>query len=279
MSDEQKKTVRALSVLVLPALVMFSMAGFRMDGLAFNQRYLLEIVPLAAIIVAICLDGLFDSPMHAIVGFLVAGLSFAILLMMQSSQIQHIAILRVPLFLGFTLVLAWIVRNRYSMKHIFEIAIGLCIGWSLMVQTIDLATSRRIRTTNAVGLDSLNAKIPNHAALIAFWGAQKSTAGPIQLDKDVVILDAWADMGKDAPLLAQELLRQQRRVFIYGSGMPSEIVQAVKGQDSLSLVLTRPFLLYELLKKRDRIDPSVANAHAPLPILTPSDSNRPTQPS
>ena len=104
--------MRALSVLVLPALVMFSMAGFRMDGLAFNQRYLLEIVPLAAIIVAICLDGLYVPTTHVVGGFLVAAFSVAILLMIPSSHIQHVAILRVQLLLGLTLVVAWIFRSR-----------------------------------------------------------------------------------------------------------------------------------------------------------------------
>jgi hypothetical protein len=241
---------------------MFSMAGFRMDGLSFNQRYLLEIVPFAAVIVALSLDGMSISPMHIIGGFLAGGLSLAVLLMMPSREVQHIAILKVPLLLGFLLVLAWILRNPPSFKRIFGITLGLCIGWSFLVQTIDLVTSRRIRSTNAVGLDSLNAEIPNHAALFTFWGAQKSMAGPIQLGKDVVILDVWADMGKDAPLLTQELIREQRRIFIYGTGIPSEIVKEIKGKDSLVIALTKPFLLYELVRN-SRIDLSGANTSAP----------------
>ena len=258
LRDDQRRFVRALTLLVLPALGMFSMAGFRMDGLSFNQRYLLEIVPFAAIVVALCLDGMSISPMPIIGGFLAGGLSLAVLLMIPSREVQHIAILRVPLLLGCVLVLAWILRIRPLFKRIFSITLGLCIGWSFLVQTIDLATSRRIRTTNAVGLDSLNARIPNHAALFTFWGSQKSTAGPIQLTKDVVILDVWADMGKDAPSLAQELIRKQRRIFVYGTGMPSDIVQGIKGMDSLAVVLTKPFLLYELVRNRS-IDSSGAN--------------------
>lgn len=268
MQHDRKRYVRALTLLVLPALGMFSMAGFRMDGLSFNQRYLLEIVPIAAIIVALCLDGFPISPMQLIWGFLFAGISFAILLIMPSTIFLHTAILKVPLLLGVMLVFAWIFRNRTLFKRIFCITLGLCIGWSFLVQTVDLITSRRIRTTNAVGLDSLSAKIPNHAALFAFWGAQKSMAGPIQFGKDVVILDVWADMGKDARLLAEELIRQKRRVFIYGSGIPTDIVAGVKGHDSLAVALTNPFLLYELVR-RDSIDPADVDTSTSLLLKNP----------
>jgi hypothetical protein len=261
--DERRKTARALSILILSAVGMFSMAGFRMDGLSFNQRYLLEIVPLAAIVIALYLDRLSLSPVNVISGFLLGGLSFSLLLIFASTQLQHLAILRVPVLLGFLLILTWILRRRLSIEWVLGIVLGLCIGWSFMVQTIDLASSRRIRTTNAIGLDSLNAKIPNHAALFTFWGAQKSTAGPLQLGKDVVILDAWADMGKDAAMLTHELVQQHRKVFIFGTGMPSDILQNVKGRDSLSIVLTRPFLLYEFVERPKGNDSSTAIATTP----------------
>jgi hypothetical protein len=256
MPENRKTIVRALSILILPVFGMFSMAGFRMDGLSFNQRYLLEIVPLAAIVVALSLDGSAISAIKLIYGFLFGGLSFAVLLIFASSQLQHLAVLKVPLLLGFILVLTWILRRAPSMRQIFGVVLGLCIGWSFMTQTIDLAASRRIRTINAVGLDSLDARIPDHSALFAFWGSQKSTAGPMQLSKDVVILDTWSDMGKDAPLLTRELLQQQRRIFVFGSGMPPATVQDIQGKDSLALVLTRPFPLYELVERHERSDSS-----------------------
>ena len=268
--DDRRKTVRALSILILSVIGMFSMAGFRMDGLSFNQRYLLEIVPLAAIVIALCLDGLSISPVNVISGFLFGAFSLSLMVILASTQLQHLAILRVPVLLGFLLILTWILRRRLSIGKVFGIVLGLCIGWSFMVQTIDLASSRRVRTTNAIGLDSLNAKIPNHAALFTFWGAQKSTAGPIQLGKDVVILDAWADMGKDAPMLTHELVQQHRKVFIFGTGMPSDILQNVKGRDSLSIVLTRPFLLYEFVECRKGNDSS--SAIATTPTLPPRHS-------
>jgi hypothetical protein len=252
--EHQKKILRPLSLLILLPLAMFSMSGFRMDGLSFNQRYLLEIIPIAAIVVALCLDGLSIPKFGIMGGFLVAALSCAILLMLPTAQFLHIAVLRVPLFLGSVLALAWFFVSRKFTKEFFVVVLGLCIGWSFLVQTIDLAASRKIRTTNAIGLDSLDARIPSHSALFTFWGAQKSMAGPLQLTKDVIILDAWADMGADARALTRELIQQERKVFLFGTGMPSNIVQEIRGQDSLSLVLTKPFVLYEFIDTGRRID-------------------------
>ena len=256
VSQPQKNILRALSLLILSALVMFSMAGFRMDGLSFNQRYLLEIVPMAAIVVALSIDGKSVPVIDVVRGLLFAGLIFALVLIAFSAQSQHVAILDVPLGLGLVLILAWILKHHFQSLRIFGVVLGLCIGWSLMVQTIDLITSRRIRTTNSAGLDSLNAAIPNHAALFTFWGAQKSIAGPMQLSKDVVILDAWGDIGKDAPLLARELCLQQRRVFILGTGMPSEIIADIRGSDSVAVRLKSPFLIYEFVEKDKSASPS-----------------------
>ena len=250
-----KRQIRALSLLLLLPLAMFSMAGFRMDGLCFNQRYLLEIVPVAAIIVAVYLDGFSLSPTHLVFGFLSSCLAFAVLLVGASSGIQHVAMLRVPIGLGILLVLASFYGKRFSGKRVLGIILGLSIGWAFMVQTVDLAASRRIRETNAVGLDSLDAVIPDHSALFTFWGAQKSTAGPMQLHKNIVILDAWADMGKEAPTLARELLHQQRRVFLYGTGMPTKIINDIRGQDSLRVVLSQPFVVYELIDQRAAAHP------------------------
>jgi hypothetical protein len=42
--------LRAISLIIWPTLVLFSLAGYRRnDGICFNQRYFLELVPLAAV--------------------------------------------------------------------------------------------------------------------------------------------------------------------------------------------------------------------------------------
>ena len=269
INEKRGRSLRALSILVLPTLGMLALTGFRMDGLSLNQRYLLELVPMLAIIVALGLDELSIRPVGLVVGFFCGVLSFGALLIAASSVVQHTAILRVPLLLGFVIVLAWILRNYAPIKHILGITLGLCIGWSLYVQTIDIAASRRIRSLNATSLDSLESKIPDHSALFTFWGMQKSAAGPLQLHKDIVILDAWADMGKDAPSIARELLRRQRTVFVEGTGMPTAIVRNIKGADSLAEVMSNPFVLYEFFDKREQHDSLATGEMSPPALRAP----------
>ena len=247
--DSRTKMLRAISLLIVPTLVMFSMTGFRMEGLSFNQRYMLEILPFAAVVVALCVERMELSRVSLLIGFMLSAGAFALLLFDGSSQLQNTAVLKVPLVLGSMLILSWVLNSRPAMNKALAVSMGLCLGWSCMVQTSDLATSRRIRSTNAIGLDSLEAKIPNHAALFAFWGAQKSMAGPMQLNKDVVILDAWADNGRDAPLLKRELQGQGRRVFAFGTGMPPAIIEGIRGRDSLAAVLANPFVLCEIIPR------------------------------
>ncbi len=249
--DTRAKVLRTASFIILSTLVMFSLAGFRMDGLAFNQRYLLEIIPFAAIVVALVLDGSAISIPRIISGFLVGAGCFALLLATMSIQIQHVAILRVPLLAGVLVVLFWFLRQSSPWKFAFEVSLGACIGWAMMVQLVDLSTSRQIRGRNATGLESLESVIPDHSALFASWGNQKATAGPLQLKKDVVILDVWADNGKDAGALARQLAEQGRKVFLYGSGMPEEVVADIRGPDSLLVVLSKPFEILEVVA-RDR---------------------------
>ncbi len=243
-----KRNIRALSILVLPTLAIFGMAGFRTDGLSFNQRYLHELVPIVAILLALCLDGLSLSVIRISVGFLTAGLVFAAALIIPSRDVLHLATLRLPLLFGLVLIVGWIYRKRENSKRILAFGLGLCLGWSLSMQIIDIVASRSIRSRNAVILDSLAQVIPNHSALIAYWGMQKSAAGPLQLTKDVLILDPWADAGKDAPHLARRLVQQNKRVFLFGTGIPQEIMESIQGKDSLAIVLTKPILIYEFLE-------------------------------
>jgi hypothetical protein len=180
-------------------------------------------------------------------------LAFAMMLISCSREFQHIVILRLPLIIALTLILSWFFLRRNILLHIFEFALGASLGWSLCAQSIDVMTSRGIRETNARDLNVLEATIPDHSALFTYWGRQKAAAGPLQLNKDVLILDAWADNGEDAPKLARELLEKHKAVFIEGSGMPEAIVERIKGDDSLAVVVTNPFLVYKfVLKARDK---------------------------
>jgi hypothetical protein len=263
-NEAARRNIRALSLLLIPTLAIFCLAGFRTDGLSFNQRYLLELVPVAAILVALCLDGLSLSRMNMIAGFLLSGVLFSAALIIPGRNVLHLATLKLPLLLALMVILGWALRARTSFRRILGVGIGLCIGWSLSMESIDLIASRSIRTRNAVVLDSLDHIIPDHSVLFAYWGRQKAAAGPLQLTKDVLILDPWADAGKDAPGLARSLARENKRIFIFGTGIPPEIMQSIQGSDSLAVVLTKPVLVYEFVEKHNDVstmNPLIHQSH------------------
>ncbi len=70
------------------------------------------------------------------------------------------------------------------------------------------------------------------SALVAYAG-YKDAAVPLLFDRDIVILDARADEGRDAPILIGELLARNRRVFVLQSGFPGEVLPA-SSQDGRS---------------------------------------------
>ncbi|HTP12400.1 MAG TPA: hypothetical protein VMM37_02180, partial [Bacteroidota bacterium] len=124
-SDRARSSVKALAFLLLPTLAIFSAAGFRTDGLSFNQRYLLELLPIASILVALSLDGLRLSFLETFAGVLFAGLMFAVTLMIPGRAGLQIATLKVPLVLGLFLILLWTFRGHPSARRFLGVALGV----------------------------------------------------------------------------------------------------------------------------------------------------------
>ncbi len=276
---DRRRILRALSLLLLPTLAIFSAAGFRTDGLSFNQRYLLELVPIAAILVACSIDGLSLSPFHIVVGALSASLLFAATLFVPGRDVLHLATLRMPLVFALLVLAGWYFAKRSQSKALLAVSLGLCIGWSFSVQIIDLVASRSIRERNATILENLDRTIPDHSALVAYWGMQKAAAGPLQLSKDVLILDPWADGGKDAPGLVRTLARSGKRVFMFATGVPEQLLESIKGPDSLGIALAKPFLLYEFIEKRRNVSekdiPDRPSNPATIPHVKPNTQSLP----
>lgn len=247
-----KKNLRALSLLVLPLLVILTLVGGgRTDGLSYNQRYFLEIIPLMAITLALALDGLALSLTSLIVGLIGSGALFALTLMLPSRTLYEMALLRIPLLLAALLLVAWFIRSKGGMRLILPILIGLCVGWGFFVHVFDdLAASRVRRGKNAAQLAVLESVIPDHSALFAYWGS-RDIAGPLQLTRDVVILDAGADEGADAARLTRELRLQNRRVFVMTDVFPEKVLEEIAGKDSLALVSNQTIGIDEVIKRSE----------------------------
>ena len=249
-SNNVKMNLRALSLLVLPLLLFLTLVGGgRTDGLSYNQRYLLETIPLMAIALALALDGLAFSLTPFIAGLIGSGALFAVTLMLPSRPLNEMALLKIPLLLASLLVVAWMFRSKGGMRLMLPSLVGLCIGWALFVHVFDdLSASRTRRGKNAAQLAVLESAIPNHSALFAYWGS-RDVAGPLQLTRDVVILDVGADEGVDAVRLTHELRLQDRRVFVLTDVFPDTVLKGIVGQDSLAVVSNNTIGIDEVVKR------------------------------
>lgn len=221
--------LRKISLVVFPVLLMIAFAGFaRHDGMSFNQRYFIELLPLAAISLALILDGFEMKTAHVIIGFVVGILFVFLALQAASPFIRNMAQLKLPLILA-ALLIAGTYLYRFQ-RSILSISLGACLGWAVAIHVgTDVAASRSKRADNLERFHVYSRVLPNHSAFFTYWGS-KDAAGPLQLDRDVVILDLHADDGETAPQLAKEFLAQKRRVFVLLIDVPEKtILQMVGG--------------------------------------------------
>jgi hypothetical protein len=221
--------LRRISLVVFPVLLIIAFAGFaRHDGMSFNQRYFIELLPLVAISLALILDGFEMKITALIIGFFVGILFLFLALQAPSPFIRNMAQLKLPLILA-ALLIAGTYFYRFH-RSILSISLGACLGWAVAIHVgTDVAASRSKRADNLERFQIYSRVVPNHSAFVTYWG-NKDAAGPLQLDRDVVILDLHADDGETAPQLVRELLAQKRRVFVLLIDVPEKtILQMVGG--------------------------------------------------
>ncbi len=63
--------------------------------------------------------------------------------------------------------------------------------------------------------------------------------GPLMLTKDVLLLDAWADGGVDAPMLTRELMAKGRRVLVRIDGFSSALLDRMSNGLLVDTLRTR----------------------------------------
>jgi hypothetical protein len=236
--ERRRRQIRLLSLVVLTMMAVFAVAGIhRDDGLSFNQRYFLELVPLLAVVFAWSLDR-FKLPMRAVsLGCLFgAAIVLAVLTTMpmvpdprvRLSMVRLYALLKVPLVLAAGLVVLWEVAT-FRARGLRSLAFwtGMCLGWAMMLHVgSDLVVAQALRRNHLERTENYERFLPDHSALVAFWG-MKEPAGPLTLNRDLVIVDPKPDGGADAPVIVRELLEQKRRVFLLTDNMPPEIARRI----------------------------------------------------
>jgi hypothetical protein len=222
----------ALGTLALLCAVAVS-GSSRVDGYCFNQRYLIDLLPLVAVALAIAFDELPWAPRS-----LAAGAGCAVLLLWVTfSRDPHdllrlYTVAKLPLALALVLVGAFALKRHVVAARTACAALAASLVWACGVHIEDdLPASRALRTFNAARLDRALAAVQPPAAVFAYWGG-KDALGPLSLGRDVVVLDTWPDGGEDAPRLRDALLRQGRHVYV-ALPVPDDVATSLAGQHAV----------------------------------------------
>lgn len=272
------RELRALSLVVFPMLLVFALAGVtRTDGLGFNQRYLLDLVPLAAVALAWAVADLRLGRRGVLLGLAAGGLAAAAALVPPPwHPARQLALLYLPLAFALTLLAAWAAARRRGGSRALGPALGLCLGWALAVHLgDDLRTSRALRGRHLEQAAALAREVPDGSAIFAYAGT-KDAAGPLQLDRDLVVVDVRYDDGEAAPALAAEMAARGRRVFVLADGFPQPVFEAMAAGRPVRGVMRRPLTVLEVLPpgERDNVPSPAGGRQAPAPTAAPHQEPR-----
>lgn len=251
LRKRRRREMRALALVVLPTLAMFSATGvLRTDGFGFNQRYFLELLPLVAVAFAWWLDG----EKLPRVGFLLGSLAAAAgvlgaLSWPPEAVARQRLVLYAPLAIAGFLILAWLLRRYGSQALAF--AVGAALVWGLCIHLgEDLATSRAMRRISAARAAALADALPPRAALFTFWG-NKDAAGPLLFDHDLVVADVRNDRGAGALELRQAFFDQNRPVFVLATGFPPLGLEVLTSGHPVRWVRREPPAVLRILPERE----------------------------
>jgi len=246
MPPERRRQVRLLSFVTLAILAAFSFSGVsRDDGLSFNQRYLLELLPIMATAVAWALEGVGVRVRSMLLGAVI-GAAAALILLVATPMSANVdparwtlrltALLDVPLFLAVLVSALWLsARVRLSRRTMLGGLAGVCLGWALAVHLAhDVLIEQSFRRYNFDRSQSLASALPPGSGLLAYW-SEIDPAGALLLRGDFILLNLVADDAADAPRLTRDLLRKNRRVFLIDEGLPPAV--RTKVLDGMQMVV------------------------------------------
>src|SRR6185436_24638 len=129
-------------------LATFAFAGVnREDGLSFNQRYLLEVLPPLAVVFAWVLDDVNLRPRLLWLGGAIGGGLVLVVLLgtpitggseVPFWSLRQLALMRLPLLLGAGLCAVWVLGLfRPGRSSLLALAVGACLAWGF---TLHLAS-------------------------------------------------------------------------------------------------------------------------------------------
>jgi hypothetical protein len=208
--------MRSASIPVALTLASFAVAGFvRDDGICYSQRYFLEMVPLAAAVFALALERSPLTPRATATGVAVGALAAGLLLLVdETTPLRQRLELEAPLVFAGLLLLFFFLRTE-GFRWALPWSVGAAIAWAFVIHAgEDLPTSRSWRHINARAVQELDARLPAGRAALVCGRPVADAFALLLLKRDLVIVDPFVDDGATLPVLARDLLRAGRRVFV-----------------------------------------------------------------
>jgi hypothetical protein len=227
----RRRELRALSLVVFPVLLLFALAGVRRtDGLGYNMRYFLELVPLAAVAFALALDRIGADRRDLLTGgFAGAVVSWVWLSLPWAHEARFWSVLRIPLALAAAAAAAWLFALRGTLlgRRLAGALAGAAVAWALIVHVVDdLPASRDRRARNLAVAQVLDRQLPpapEKIALFVWWG-MKNGVGPLLFDRDILVVEARLDQARSMGALLDDVLRAGRRTFVVVNGFPPAVL-------------------------------------------------------
>lgn len=212
-SDEGKdRELRAQSIIVGTVLLAIATRGLmRDDGLAFNQRYLLDLMPLMAVVLAWAIEPMKLGRAPVAIGAIVGSSCYLIGYYALPLGLGLAFAMKAPLVMAGALLIGLAIRTRAPW---IVVVLSACLAWATCVHLFDdLAASRNIRSKNQARMAALESELRDGDALFAFWG-DKDAFGPLQMNRDLLIVDSSPDEPETLARLTRALLEKGRRVLV-----------------------------------------------------------------
>jgi hypothetical protein len=224
----RRREVLAISLAVGGLLGAFALQSpARTDGICYNQRYLLELVPALAVVLAWGLEASRPRWGWSLGGGVLGGLLAGLVLIAwpPAHGLRQLLLMKLPLLLAGSLVLAFALHRRGWGHRLLWAALGASVGWALVLHLgDDMAATRRIRGMNQEIQRLAAPCLPAEPSALVVDSGLKDAFGPLQVDRDLAIVVPWIDGGRDTPRLVDEALANGRRVFVLRPRLPQRFV-------------------------------------------------------
>lgn len=232
----RRRELTALAVMLGGVIALFALAGpGRFDGLGYNQRYFIELLPLASMAFVLTCGGMVWRNLRpCLLAFLLTMLALMVGLqhVPVSCVARQVAISKLPILLAVATALATLAaRSRSRARLPAACLLGVALGWACGIHFFEeLPASRAVRNHQGNYCRQIAGAITPAGAptmLVAHWWMSTLLA-PLELSHPgLVIVDPRMDRGADTPALVEAALTSGRRVAVVLNNMPTDLVARI----------------------------------------------------